>query len=83
MMCGCWRAAGVNEAFVRLHEQGLVYRSAFLVNWSPGLRTAISDLEARPSPQALQAGSRDRTGLQHVLTKPRDFPDPADLCQFP
>ena len=39
------RAAGVNEAFVRLHEQGLVYRSAFLINWSPGLRTAISDLE--------------------------------------
>lgn len=40
-------AAGVNEAFVRLHEQGLVYRSAFLINWSPGLRTAISDLEVR------------------------------------
>ena len=32
---------------MRLHEQGLVYRSAFLVNWSPGLRTAISDLEVR------------------------------------
>ena len=42
-------AAGVNEAFVRLHEQGLVYRSAFLINWSPGLRTAISDLEVRLS----------------------------------
>ena len=30
---------------MRLYDQGLVYRSAFLVNWSPGLRTAISDLE--------------------------------------
>ena len=33
---------------MRLHEQGLVYRSAFLINWSPGLRTAISDLEVGP-----------------------------------
>ena len=36
---------------MRLHQQGLVYRSAFLVNWSPSLRTAISDLEAGSCPQ--------------------------------
>ena len=33
------------EAFVRLHEQGLVYRGQRLVNWDPVLKTAISDLE--------------------------------------
>ena len=33
------------EAFVRLHEQGLIYRGQRLVNWDPVLKTAISDLE--------------------------------------
>ncbi|KAK2076030.1 hypothetical protein QBZ16_001366 [Prototheca wickerhamii] len=37
--------AAVNAAFARLHARGLVYRGAHLVNWSPGLRTAVSDLE--------------------------------------
>ncbi|NPV57235.1 MAG: valine--tRNA ligase [Anaerolineae bacterium] len=35
----------VREAFVRLYEKGLIYRGPRLVNWSPGLRTAVSDLE--------------------------------------
>jgi len=35
----------VTEAFVRLHEQGLIYRGQRLVNWDPVLKTAISDLE--------------------------------------
>eukprot|EP00466_Bigelowiella_natans_P017353 jgi/Bigna1/45073/e_gw1.110.36.1 len=35
----------VNEAFVRLHEKGLVYRGERMVNWSPNLQTAVSDLE--------------------------------------
>ena len=35
----------ITEAFVRLHEQGLVYRGQRLVNWDPVLKTAISDLE--------------------------------------
>jgi len=35
----------VVEAFVRLHEKGLVYRGKRLVNWDPVLNTAISDLE--------------------------------------
>ena len=35
----------VTEAFVRLHEQGLIYRGKRLVNWDPVLRTAVSDLE--------------------------------------
>lgn len=35
----------VNEAFVRLHEQQLIYRDIRLVNWCTRLNTAISDIE--------------------------------------
>jgi valyl-tRNA synthetase len=35
----------VREAFVRLHEQNLIYRGAYIVNWCPRCQTAISDLE--------------------------------------
>lgn len=35
----------VVEAFVRLHEKGLVYRGEYMVNWAPMLKTAVSDLE--------------------------------------
>ena len=35
----------VREAFVRLHREGRIYRGEYLVNWSTGLDTAISDLE--------------------------------------
>ncbi|CAM3873267.1 valine--tRNA ligase [Vreelandella rituensis] len=35
----------VQEVFVRLHEEGLIYRGKRLVNWDPTLHTAISDLE--------------------------------------
>jgi valyl-tRNA synthetase len=35
----------VTEVFVRLHDEGLIYRGKRLVNWDPVLRTALSDLE--------------------------------------
>ncbi len=35
----------VLEVFVRLYDEGLIYRGEYMVNWSPGLQTAISDLE--------------------------------------
>ncbi|OGO49102.1 MAG: valine--tRNA ligase, partial [Chloroflexi bacterium RBG_16_63_12] len=35
----------VREAFVHLYERGLIYRGPRLINWSPGLKTAVSDLE--------------------------------------
>lgn len=35
----------MTEAFVRLHERGLIYKGSYLVNWSPNLQTAVSDLE--------------------------------------
>ncbi len=38
-------SAAVNEAFVRLWEQGLIYRGAYIVNWDPAIGTAVSDLE--------------------------------------
>ncbi|HEV2619745.1 MAG TPA: valine--tRNA ligase, partial [Acidobacteriaceae bacterium] len=48
----------VREAFVRLYEQGLIYRGAYIVNWDPILQTAVSDLEVE---------SEERTGkLFHI-----------------
>jgi len=38
-------SVAVREAFVRLYEQGLIYRGAYIVNWDPVLQTAVSDLE--------------------------------------
>ncbi|WP_039916327.1 valine--tRNA ligase [Cellvibrio mixtus] len=38
-------STAVQEAFVRLYEDGLIYRGKRLVNWDPKLHTAISDLE--------------------------------------
>ncbi|KAA3663775.1 MAG: valine--tRNA ligase [Chloroflexi bacterium] len=35
----------VKEAFVRLYRMGMIYQGEYLVNWSPGLQTAVSDLE--------------------------------------
>ena len=40
---GCSQA--VIEAFVSLHEQGLIYRGEYLVNWCPASGSAVSDLE--------------------------------------
>ena len=40
----------VKEVFVRLYDDGLIYRGEYLINWSPGLQTAISDLEVEMKP---------------------------------
>jgi valyl-tRNA synthetase len=37
----------VREVFVRLYEEGLIYRGNYIVNWCPWHETAISDLEVR------------------------------------
>ncbi|MDB4969824.1 MAG: Valyl-tRNA synthetase [Myxococcales bacterium] len=39
----------VREAFVRLYEEGLIYRAQRLINWCPTCRTALSDLEVEHS----------------------------------
>ena len=51
-------SVAVREAFVRLYEQGLIYRGAYIVNWDPVQQTAVSDLEV---------SHEDRAGkLYHV-----------------
>jgi len=35
----------VNEAFIRLHKRGLIYRGNYIINWCPGCKTALSDEE--------------------------------------
>nr|XP_007151774.1 hypothetical protein PHAVU_004G073700g [Phaseolus vulgaris]ESW23768.1 hypothetical protein PHAVU_004G073700g [Phaseolus vulgaris] len=42
----------VVEAFVRLHEKGLIYQGSYMVNWSPTLQTAVSDLEVEYSEES-------------------------------
>jgi valyl-tRNA synthetase len=38
----------VREVFVRLYEEGLIYRGRYLINWCPRCETALSDLEVEP-----------------------------------
>ncbi|HLB46972.1 MAG TPA: valine--tRNA ligase [Anaerolineales bacterium] len=39
----------VRRAFMQLYKKGAIYRGTYLVNWSPGLKTAVSDLEVEYS----------------------------------
>ncbi|HEY4645343.1 MAG TPA: valine--tRNA ligase [Steroidobacteraceae bacterium] len=45
-------STAVTEVFVRLHDEGLIYRGQRLVNWDPVLHTALSDLEVLSEPEA-------------------------------
>ncbi len=45
-------SAAVNEAFVRLWEQGLIYRGTYIVNWDPVMQSAVSDLEVENEERA-------------------------------
>jgi valyl-tRNA synthetase len=44
-------AKAVRVAFERLYRDGLAYRTQALVNWCPGCRTSVSDLEVVPTPE--------------------------------
>ena len=44
-------ARAVRESFTRLYREGLAYRTEALVNWCPGCRTSVSDLEVIPTPE--------------------------------
>ena len=72
-------ARAVREAFLRLYRDGLAYRTEALVNWCPGCRTSLSDLEVIPTPEsgtlwtiryhlARADGSPDPTGTISVAT---------------
>ncbi|MDZ4764979.1 MAG: valine--tRNA ligase [Chloroflexota bacterium] len=56
----------VIEVFVRLWDQGLIYRGARLINWSPGLKTAVSDLEVERD---------EEQGLLYYFNYPMDGGD--------
>ncbi|WP_422057375.1 valine--tRNA ligase [Sphingomonas sp.] len=63
----------VLKVFVDLHKQGLIYRDKRLVNWDPGLGTAISDLEVETREVAgkfwhLRYPLADGSGFIHVAT---------------
>jgi valyl-tRNA synthetase len=45
-------ARAVRTAFARLHREGLAYRTEALINWCPGCRTSVSDLEVIPTPES-------------------------------
>ncbi|HUP54185.1 MAG TPA: valine--tRNA ligase, partial [Methylomirabilota bacterium] len=44
-------AKAVRTAFDRLYRDGLAYRTEALINWCPGCRTSVSDLEVVPTPE--------------------------------
>ena len=47
----------VRETFVRLYEEGLIYRGKRLVNWDPVLHTAVSDLEVISEEETASCGT--------------------------
>jgi len=53
----------VYRVFVGLYEKGLIYRDNYMVNWDPGLQSAISDLEVE---------ERDVTDTMYEITYPLD-----------
>ncbi len=65
-------ARAVREAFLRLHRKGLAYRAEALVNWCPGCRTSVSDLETIPTPEA---GTLWRVRY-HLIDESTGLPDP-------
>ncbi|MDX8397274.1 MAG: valine--tRNA ligase [Mariprofundaceae bacterium] len=65
----------VREVFVRLFEEGLIYRGKRLVNWDPVLETAVSDLEVEHEEEAGHfwhikypiAGAKAGDSIEHVV----------------
>ena len=66
-------SVAVREAFVRLHEQGLIYRGAYIVNWCPRCQTAISDLEVVHEEQKGQIWEIRYPVLGHDGTETGEF----------
>ena len=60
-------SAAVREVFVALYEKGLIYRGHRIINWSPGLMTAISDIEVE---------YEEVEGQMVHITYPFSSPDP-------
>ena len=69
----------VLEAFVSLHERGLIYKGTYMVNWAPKLQTAVSDLEVEYSDEPgtlyffkypVEGGEGDDAHLPVATTRP-------------
>jgi valyl-tRNA synthetase len=65
-------AKAVRVAFDRLYRDGLAYRTEALVNWCPGCRTSVSDLEVLPKPET----GRLWTLRYHLIDEATGQPDP-------
>ncbi len=65
-------ARAVREAFLRLYQKGLAYRAEALINWCPGCRTSVSDLETIPTPETGTLWSV----RYHVIDDATGQPDP-------
>jgi valyl-tRNA synthetase len=63
----------VREAFARLYREGLAYRYETLINWCPGCRTSLSDLEVVATPETGTLW----TIRYHLLDEATGVPDPA------
>jgi valyl-tRNA synthetase len=63
----------VREAFTRLYREGLAYRHETLINWCPGCRTSLSDLEVVATPETGTLW----TVRYHLLDEDTGLPDPA------
>ncbi|HET9344784.1 MAG TPA: valine--tRNA ligase [Candidatus Limnocylindrales bacterium] len=65
-------AKAVRIAFARLYRDGLAYRTEALVNWCPGCRTSVSDLEVKPTPETGTLW----TIRYHLIDEATGQPDP-------
>ncbi len=65
-------ARAVRVAFDRLYHDGLAYRTEALVNWCPGCRTSVSDLEVVPTPEVGSLWSV----RYHLIDDATGAPDP-------
>jgi valyl-tRNA synthetase len=66
-------ARAVRVAFSRLYREGLAYRTEALINWCPGCRTSVSDLEVIPTEETGTLW----TICYHLIDPATGLPDPA------
>jgi valyl-tRNA synthetase len=65
-------ARAVREAFFRLYNEGLAYRTEALIHWCPGCRTSVSDLEVIPT----ETTGSLWTMRYHLIDEKTGAPDP-------
>ena len=65
-------ARAVRVSFKRLYDDGLAYRTEALINWCPGCRTSVSDLEVIPTPETGTLW----TIRYHLIDEATGEPDP-------